>query len=68
MREREIWLYLLLLVFQVTWGFLELLGMTDAHDDPNHKESAVQHLGHMICLASCCVMGVVVGRAAYMFR
>ena len=68
MREREIWLYLVLLLFQIIWGFLELFGMTDKQDDPQHKESALQHLGHMISLTSCCVMGVVIGRSAYTFR
>ena len=68
LREREIWIYMFILLCQVLLNLLDILGVTDNPAKAHMTESSLQQLGQFIALAMCVLIGYLVGRASYMFR
>mmetsp|Transcript_8938 Transcript_8938/g.10980 ORF Transcript_8938/g.10980 Transcript_8938/m.10980 type:complete len:123 (+) Transcript_8938:114-482(+) len=68
LREREIWIYMFLLLAQVLLNTLDILGITDGEGKNHLQESSLQQLGQFIALAMCVLVGYFVGRASYLFR
>ena len=65
LREREVWVYMIILLILLTMNVLDLLGITDGEES---VESSMQQLGQFIVLAITVLMFYFVGRASYMFR
>lgn len=65
LREREIWVYVIILLIQVIYCTICLLGL---NHDATTKESSMQTLGKLVCLCVCGILGYLIGKAYYDFR
>ena len=68
LREREVWIYMFLLLIQTVLNILDVLGITDNPEKVAMQESSLQQLGQFIALAMTILIGYFVGQASYSFR
>ena len=61
LREREVWIYMLLLLVQTVLNILDVLGITDNPEKVAMQESSLQQLGQFIALAMTILIGYFVG-------
>ena len=64
LRNREIWIYFIVLLGQVVYTLLDVLGIGDG----DAAEGTMQHLGQIITLCMTSLMGYFVSSAFYKFR
>ena len=66
LRERQIWVYMITLLFQITHAICCVLGLTDHQGE--RENSSMHFLGKLITLIICVIVGWLVGKACYDFR
>ena len=67
LRERQVWVYMVLLIIQVLVQTLDILGIGE-DKSVNKPASALQTMGNLIALSFCAVLAYFVGKAGYFFR
>ena len=65
LRERQVWFYMIMLLVQVIYAILTLVGIDK---DDEKKLSSMQFLGKLISVCICVIVGWLVGKAYYDFR
>ena len=64
MREREIVVYLILIVIQMVTDFFSLF----KEDKDTNSKGSLKFLGVMVLVCTCAILGYMVGKAYYEFR